>query len=46
LLYVITNDVADGMVYRMFFLGQNFVSSVIFTLNVNNLKNIKNLTKT
>jgi len=26
--------VTDGMVYRMFFLGRNFVSSLVFTLNV------------
>jgi len=30
--------VTDGMVYRMFFLGRNFVSSLIFTLNLKNLK--------
>jgi len=36
------NDVTERMVTRMFFLGQNFVSSLICTLNLKTLKN-KNL---
>ena len=39
------NDVTDGMVYRLFFLGRNFVSSLIFTLNLKKLKNLKTFSK-
>jgi len=41
LLYLIENDVTERLVYRMFFLGRNFVSSLISTLK--SKKNIKEL---